>query len=44
MALDVWPSCVALGSPVLAYSMDELNTFVGLPEVWEFEMRWVETS
>jgi len=30
------------GSPVPAYSMDELNMLVGFPEVWEFEKRWVE--
>jgi hypothetical protein len=27
---------------VPAYSMDELNTLVGFPEVWAFEKRWVE--
>jgi hypothetical protein len=33
VAIDVGPSCVAPGSPVPAYSMDELNTLVGFPEV-----------
>lgn len=32
------------GSPVPAYSMDELNALVGFPEVWGFEKRRVETS
>lgn len=32
------------GSPVPAYSMDELNKLVGFPEVWGFEKRWVETN
>jgi 2-methylisocitrate lyase-like PEP mutase family enzyme len=32
------------GSPGPAYSMDELNTLVGFPEVWGFEKRFVEAS
>jgi hypothetical protein len=27
---------------VPAYSMDELNQLVGIPEVWAFEKRFVE--
>jgi 2-methylisocitrate lyase-like PEP mutase family enzyme len=32
------------GLPVPAYSLDELNTLVGFPEVWGFEKRWVESD
>jgi len=31
-----------VGSPVPAYSMDELNKLVGFPDVWEFERRYAD--
>lgn len=32
------------GCPVLSYSMDQLHTLVGFPDVWAFERRFVETE
>jgi 2-methylisocitrate lyase-like PEP mutase family enzyme len=32
------------GCPVPSYSMDQLHTLVGFPDVWAFERRFVETE
>jgi len=32
------------GCPVPSYSMDQLHTLVGFPDVWAFERRFVETG